>query len=267
MLGVLISQASRDGEISFSVPAHVMVTLNHVHSGSLSLEDQGLPTSFATGPQTRSRRYRISAGAVLITLFCRADAMQSLSARPVKDAVDQWIEPRKVFAAWIDPSSNDSAHQIAHAMFECVTPKCLAPLKVQVGQEVGPSMGMMLRALRDHDLPQAAVSLNMGERALQRFFFKHFGMSPKRVQRMLRIQRCVELGGSEATRAPGLADLAAEVGLADQAHLAREFRELVGYPPSALKRPGRPSTGAELEDTLWALRTGKSLLAPLLLQD
>jgi AraC-like DNA-binding protein len=266
VLGVLISRAPQDGEMSFSVPAHVMLTLNHVQGGSLSLDDQRLPASFATGPQIRSRRYRISAGALLITLFCRADAIHDLCGRPVKASTGLWSAPCEVFVAWVEPSPADSAAQVAQAMLECVAPQILAPLSEQATRRPGPSIGMVLRTLANLDLPQAAVSLAMSERGLQRFFLTHFGVSPKRVQRMLRIQRCVELWGSNATQVLGLADLAAQVGLADQAHLAREFRELVGYPPGALKRPGR-SSGAELEDTLWALRTGNSLLTPLLLQD
>ena len=35
-----------------------------------------------------------------------------------------------------------------------------------------------------------------------------------------------------AGQAPALADLAAECGYCDQAHLAREFRALAGCPPS-----------------------------------
>jgi AraC-like DNA-binding protein len=266
VLGVLVSQAPLENAVSFSVPAHVMLTLNHVHGGSLNLDDQRLLASFATGPQIRSRRYRISAGALLLTLFCRADAIPHLCGRPVKATTGLWSDPREVFFNWVEPSPADSATEVAQAMLACVAPQILAPLSEQATRRPGPSIGMALRALANLDLAQAAASLAMSERGLQRFFFKHFGMSPKRVQRMLRIQRCVELWGSNATQVLGLADLAAHVGLVDQAHLAREFRELVGYPPGALKRPGR-SSGAELENTLWALRTGNSLLTPLLLQD
>lgn len=267
VLGVLVSQAPKSGELSFSVPAHVLLTLNHVQGGTLSLNDQALFASFATGPQRRSRRYRISPGAVLVTLFCRADGLPTLCSRSVRDTVDQWLDPRSVFGRWVEPQANASVAQISDAMFSCVSPELLPPNGDRNSGGSKPSIAAVLRALRSGDLALAAASLRLSERALQRYFIQYLGVSPKLVQRMLRIQRCVELWGSDATRAPGLADLAAEVGLADQAHLAREFRELVGYPPSALKRPVRSSTGAELEDTLWALRTGNSLLAPLLLQD
>ncbi len=78
---------------------------------------------------------------------------------------------------------------------------------------------------------------------------------------MLRIQRCVQLWNAQEMLGNGLADLAAQVGLTDQAHLAREFRQLVGYAPSSLKHT---EAHQGQDDTLWALRTGSSLLAPLL---
>jgi AraC-like DNA-binding protein len=65
-------------------------------------------------------------------------------------------------------------------------------------------------------------------------FRNEFGLTPKAAARVVRfdrarrlLQRRVEAGG-----APALADLAAAGGYYDQAHLAREFRELAGCAPS-----------------------------------
>lgn len=102
----------------------------------------------------------------------------------------------------------------------------------------------------------------MSERGLQRLFLSQWGINPKRVQRMLRIQRAVALWDA---RPCGLADLAAQAGLVDQAHLAREFRQLVGHPPSSLKISPEPASDDRATDALWALRTGGTLL-PLLMQ-
>ncbi|MEM6927430.1 MAG: helix-turn-helix transcriptional regulator [Myxococcota bacterium] len=71
-----------------------------------------------------------------------------------------------------------------------------------------------------------AEALDTSVRALQRLFRRHVGASPKTVIRRFRLQEAavrVERG-----EAPDLATLAWELGYADQAHLARDFRAATG---------------------------------------
>jgi len=66
-------------------------------------------------------------------------------------------------------------------------------------------------------------------RALQRLFRDYVGASPKWVIRRNRLQEValrIEKG-----EAPSLAALAADLGYADQAHLARDFKAIVGKSP------------------------------------
>jgi AraC-like DNA-binding protein len=71
----------------------------------------------------------------------------------------------------------------------------------------------------------------LSPRELQRLFRDHVGASPKWAIRRNRLQEAalrIERGDL-----PSLAALAAELGYADQAHLARDFRHAVGKSPSA----------------------------------
>ena len=77
----------------------------------------------------------------------------------------------------------------------------------------------------------AALSDRTGDspRALQRLFRDYVGASPKWVIRRNRLQEValrIEKG-----EAPSLAALAADLGYADQAHLARDFKAIVGKSP------------------------------------
>jgi transcriptional regulator GlxA family with amidase domain len=76
-----------------------------------------------------------------------------------------------------------------------------------------------------------------GTRRLERKFLDRVGVSPKRLARVFRLQKAVQLLASgEAT---GWAEVAAASGYADQAHLTREFAELVGASPQqALRERG-----------------------------
>jgi AraC-like DNA-binding protein len=82
--------------------------------------------------------------------------------------------------------------------------------------------------VRVEDLARVA---GYGPRALQRLFRDEVGASPKWVIRRYRLQEAalrIERGDG-----PTLAALAAELGYADQAHLARDFKRAVGRSPSA----------------------------------
>ncbi|MCA6125302.1 AraC family transcriptional regulator [Bradyrhizobium sp. WSM 1704] len=65
-------------------------------------------------------------------------------------------------------------------------------------------------------------------------FRSELGLAPKSLARMIRFHRASRLAQSGALR--GWAAIAAESGYADQAHLAREFVEFAGEPPTAWAR-------------------------------
>jgi len=88
------------------------------------------------------------------------------------------------------------------------------------------------RSIRRVDELAALAGITV--RALQRRFADHVGIGPKWVIRRYRLYEAMEL----ATRADGprWAQLAADLGYADQAHLARDFAAAVGTPPAAYAR-------------------------------
>ena len=67
-----------------------------------------------------------------------------------------------------------------------------------------------------------------GPRQLERQFRDSVGFGPKTLCRLARFQRVVRAVESAGEGAPGWARLALHNGYADQAHLAREFREFAG---------------------------------------
>ena len=85
-------------------------------------------------------------------------------------------------------------------------------------------------------MPIADLSRETGwtARHLGARFRDEFGLTPKAAARVVRFDRARRLLQRRVTagRAPALADLAATGGYYDQAHLAREFRELAGCAPS-----------------------------------
>jgi AraC-like DNA-binding protein len=82
-----------------------------------------------------------------------------------------------------------------------------------------------------------ADRLGLSERQLRRRCVDALGYGPKTLDRILRFQRFRALAARR--RDLGLADLAAVIGYADQAHLTRECRRLTGESPAALLARGR----------------------------
>lgn len=79
-----------------------------------------------------------------------------------------------------------------------------------------------------------AAEFAISPRTLQRLFAQHVGAAPKQVLQRFRRQQAVDRL-SEPGR-PDLARIAAELGYADQSHLARDFRATLGCGPAALAR-------------------------------
>jgi AraC-like DNA-binding protein len=89
------------------------------------------------------------------------------------------------------------------------------------------------REARVSDALLRAARGGLTARSVQRLFATDVGLTPKELLRIARVQRALALARS----APGLpwAAIAARAGYYDQPHLVREFRALVGCPPSALR--------------------------------
>jgi AraC-like DNA-binding protein len=102
------------------------------------------------------------------------------------------------------------------------------------------AVGAACRALssfpRAATVEDAAARLGVGRRTLERMFRDHVGLSPKRLQRILRLQaamRAVRAGAS-------IAAAAVDAGYYDQSHLALDCRELAGATPRELFAAQKP---------------------------
>jgi AraC-like DNA-binding protein len=93
-------------------------------------------------------------------------------------------------------------------------------------------------ALRRVD--QLAAASGTSARSLQRLFADYVGVSPKWVMRRARLHEAAERAdGGELV---DWAELAADLGYADQAHLTRDFTATIGIPPTHYAAP--PGRGA-----------------------
>lgn len=81
---------------------------------------------------------------------------------------------------------------------------------------------------------QAAEQLGVSVRTLQRLARRYVGLPPLAMIRRYRLQEAVERLRTEP--GTGIADIAAELGYADHAHLTAAFRDVLGFSPSGYRR-------------------------------
>ncbi|MEU9734393.1 helix-turn-helix domain-containing protein [Streptomyces sp. NPDC048002] len=97
--------------------------------------------------------------------------------------------------------------------------------------EPDPALGHLVAALAaGRPVAATADELGLGARRLHRHSLAAFGYGPKTLARILRFRRALEL----ARAGVPFAETAARTGFADQAHLAREVKDLAGVPLGAL---------------------------------
>ena len=86
-------------------------------------------------------------------------------------------------------------------------------------------------------IARLAQEFALSPRQFRRRFTAAVGVAPKELARIWRLRRCalaaLDPSSPETAR---WAELAAAHGFADQAHLVREFRHLLGLPPTAFAR-------------------------------
>jgi AraC-like DNA-binding protein len=95
-------------------------------------------------------------------------------------------------------------------------------------------LGLVAAMIGDRSLvrvDQVAALGSMSVRSLQRLFAAFVGVSPKAVLARYRLQDAAAT--IDAGEVDDLADLATSLGWFDQAHFSRDFRAVVGVPPSA----------------------------------
>jgi AraC-like DNA-binding protein len=105
------------------------------------------------------------------------------------------------------------------------------PARVAAAREVARVAGLAEADRGIRRVEQLATAAGVTPRTLQRMFAEHAGVSPTWVLRRYRLLEAAEA----ARQASGMtwAELAADLGYSDQAHLVREFRTHLGTTPAA----------------------------------
>jgi AraC-like DNA-binding protein len=166
-----------------------------------------------------------------------ASAVLGVGASPLTDHIvaleDIWGSAARTLLAELLSAEN------VDAVIACVTEAFAARLP-QVSESASARLARRAVQLLERDetrVERVATRLGVTARHLRRAFTDSVGIGPKEFARTVRLQRAVR----HTATSHDLGRIAADAGYYDQAHLAGDFRDLMGVTPSAYIKRGLTS--------------------------
>lgn len=191
--------------------------------------------SRVVGVNTKLFRRELTGSGRIRAVKLKAGAAKVLLPRSIATWNDTVTPLREVFegAERLERRVLSGAEQQGFAALEAWLRKTLRPIDADVRLAVG-VVERMTRQTEFTTVKQVCALAGLTTRPLQRLFRDCVGVSPKWVLRRLRLRDlAVRLERGEAA---SLAELAADLGYADHAHLSRDFKRATGRTPSHFAR-------------------------------
>ena len=162
----------------------------------------------------------------------RPGALRPFIAQPASAFTDKVFALVDIFGA---RARNLGERVLAHADHQnaiAVLESFLVDLDPQRADDVDLAVSICARIANDREMKKVDDVVReccVGLRRLQRLFGEHVGVSPKWLIRRYRLHEAAERMASAENLA--WADIAVELGYADQAHFIRDFKKLIGQSP------------------------------------
>jgi len=146
------------------------------------------------------------------------------------DVLTYFVEPHCAFADRLREHYGDGITEAPG--LKGLSEDDVRPAGIRGSDELDPRLVDALNTLADSDiaLPDLAADVGLSPQRLRALARQQLGMPLARWRVWTRLRRAAEA----LQRGQSLADAATEAGFADQAHLTRQMREMMGLTPSAL---------------------------------
>jgi AraC-like DNA-binding protein len=210
------------------------VLQRNLPSGGVELKCPIGATPWLIGPLTRAKAELLPPHLIMVGARFWPGAASPLLGQPADELVDQIVPfgdgrgaaaelPARLAAApGPDAALRLLQHDLVRRLARTPPPDALVAAAVR-----------RLMPWRPTGIGPLTEDLAISESQLRRRFLAEVGIGPKSLQRTLRFQGYLALAQA-ATQISRVADLAAEVGYADHAHLGRECLRLTGLTPRDL---------------------------------
>jgi AraC-like DNA-binding protein len=179
------------------------------------------------GPDTRAHLVSGRPGRLMIGIRFASGSGPNVLGVPAHELTNQRVE---LDALWPAAQVRRMTDRLASSSEPDALIEAMA-IEAHRADHREPDVDEMVRQLRAGiPIRRVAEALGMSERQLRRRSLELFGYGPKTLARILRLSGAVDLARSGLR----FADVAADTGYADQAHLARDVREFAGVPLSQI---------------------------------
>lgn len=188
-----------------------------------------LPTKCATNIQSRAVTLRPTGALGAIIVCLRPDAASRIVEAPLREFTNAHLHLGDLFGAWEVTMCDEllAAAQTSAERIAGIQSFLLRRLRPHI-DSLANRAAKHLRQDPTMQMQCLAEKLGSNPRQLCRSFNATFGVSPKRFARLARFQKIL----AERQNGQSWAQVAHTCGLTDQAHLVREFHDIVGESPT-----------------------------------
>jgi AraC-like DNA-binding protein len=206
----------------------------HLPTGGIELQCPIGGTPRLVGPLTRAEEQILAPGLTIVGARFWPGAATPLFGVPANELVDQVVPLGEAGAEVVDLTTRLADAPDPDAALRLLQADLLRrQARTPPPDPVVASAVRRLMPWRPTCVGLLSQDLSISESQLRRRFLTAVGLGPKTLQRTLRFQGYLALAQA-AKHGRRVADLAAEVGYADHAHLGRECLRLTGQTPREL---------------------------------
>jgi AraC-like DNA-binding protein len=182
------------------------------------------------GPDTMARTFALPSGVVITGLRLRPGALRAVAGCRAEDLVDTTVPLRDLAGSAARLDADLHAVDTLARRFALLEQWVRDRVRMRTHDRsiVRACRGLALRGATDMD--DVAAALGWSVRTMRREFIAACGYGPKMMHRILRVQQAVRRA-HRARHPVRVSALAATLGFADQAHMTREFRAILGFTP------------------------------------
>lgn len=189
------------------------------------------------GPVSKSYSYRMAGTGRIIGVKFDYGALNKYLPCPAVECVDKEFAAKDIFTADIDNillPLYDSADD--GVIVECLQNYFTAfihPITAQ--QATTQQLVSLIKQNEDMlSVEQVAAHAKLSVRAVQRYFAEYVGLSPKWLIRKYRLSRALEQLENNSV---SILDIVARLEYADQSHLIKDFKQILGVTPGSYLKP------------------------------
>jgi AraC-like DNA-binding protein len=232
---------------STSIPATVRV----IPDGCVDIVWVNDQAPHVAGPMTEPVLYAIESGTEIVAVRLRPGVARRLLGENAKALLNQDVPLRDLWpghraASWEEVSAARSEPARLAAIAEAMS----ARLRTDGGfDDFVMHAAAWIARHPFASLDELGGLSGLSERQMRRRFDEAIGYGPKKLQRILRLQRLLWLASRESTLVKNLAQLSFAAGYADQAHMTREVAAFTGASPRHLLNGAPRSAVSDLFKT------------------